>query len=93
MSARSPILAEMHYNRPSAFTPENLFREARRQKSIAEACVPAICVLDPDGDVVRRLKTTGGAQCDPSWACTRWRSHLALGPVLVGAPRKICYGM
>jgi uridine phosphorylase len=69
MSTRSPILADKHYDRPSAFTPENLFREARRQKTIAEARVPAICVLDPDGDLVRRLKSTGGAQCDPSWAC------------------------
>jgi uridine phosphorylase len=69
MSATSPILAEKHYDRPSAFTPENLLREARRQKSIAEARVPAICVLDPDGDIVRLLKFTGGAQCDSSWAC------------------------
>src|SRR5215469_16940505 len=29
-----PILAQKHYTQPSAFTPENLLREARRQKRI-----------------------------------------------------------
>jgi len=94
MSATSPILAEKHYDRPSAFTPENLLREARRQKSIAGARVPAICVLDPDGDIVRRLKFTGGAQCDPSWACYHTELYRAQGTELefglvgcaVGAP-------
>jgi uridine phosphorylase len=28
-----PILAGKHYDSPSAFTPESLLREARRQKS------------------------------------------------------------
>lgn len=46
-----PILAEKHYAQPSAFTPENLLREARRQKRITESRVPEICVLDPDGDI------------------------------------------
>jgi purine-nucleoside phosphorylase len=27
-----PILAQKHYTQPAAFTPENLLREARRQK-------------------------------------------------------------
>jgi hypothetical protein len=48
-----PILAQKHYAQPSALTPENLLREARRQKRIADASVPDICILDPDGDVVR----------------------------------------
>jgi uridine phosphorylase len=69
MSAKSPILAEKHYDRPSAFTPENLLREARRQKSIGEARVPAICALDPDGDLVRSLKATGRVRLDAAWAC------------------------
>jgi uridine phosphorylase len=68
-SAKHPILAEKHYDQPSAFTPENLLREARRQKSMAAARVPAICTLDPDGDLVRRLKGSGRAQLDASWAC------------------------
>jgi uridine phosphorylase len=64
-----PILAEKHYDSASAFTPQNLLREARRQKRIPEARVPAVCVLDPDGDLVRRLKATGRAAPDSAWAC------------------------
>ena len=35
-----PILAQKHYSTPSAFTPESLLREARRQKRIADASIP-----------------------------------------------------
>jgi uridine phosphorylase len=64
-----PILAQKHYTTPSAFTPENLLREARRQKRISGRGIPAICVLDPDGDIVRRLLAAGEARIDPAWAC------------------------
>jgi uridine phosphorylase len=65
----APILANKRYSERSAFTPENLLREARRQKDLSEASVPAVCVLDPDGDLVRRLEASGRAAHDPSWAC------------------------
>lgn len=65
----APILADKHYGEVSAFTPENLLREARRQKKIAAARVPSICILDPDGDLVRRLHSDGWARLDPSWSC------------------------
>jgi uridine phosphorylase len=64
-----PILAQKHYSTPSAFTPENLLREARRQKRVPAANIPAICILDPDGDIVRSLTTAGTARLDPAWAC------------------------
>ncbi len=64
-----PILAQKHYNTPSAFTPESLLREARRQKRITGTSIPAICVLDPDGDMVRRLLACGQARIEPAWAC------------------------
>src|SRR5262245_42580590 len=69
MMDHAPILAGKRYGAASAFTPENLLREARRQKGLAAASVPAVCVLDPDGDMVRRLKQGGRAQADPGWAC------------------------
>jgi uridine phosphorylase len=28
-----------------------------------------VCVLDPDGDIVRHLHRTGRASCSPGWAC------------------------
>jgi uridine phosphorylase len=64
-----PILTGKQYNAPSVFTPENLLREARRQKGLPEQPVPAICILDPDGDLVDYLQTTGQAQRHPAWAC------------------------
>jgi uridine phosphorylase len=64
-----PILAAKIHSAPSAFTPENLLREARRQKGLAALSVPEICVLDPDGDLVRRLRSAGRAHRDPAWAC------------------------
>jgi uridine phosphorylase len=65
----APILAHKSYEVASAFTPENLLREARRQKRIADGAVPPVCILDPDGDIVRRLKADGRASLDPAWAC------------------------
>src|SRR5258708_16397504 len=53
----------------SGFKPENLLREARRQKSRPEAPVPEICILDPDGDMVRYLCNAGLADHHPGWAC------------------------
>src|SRR5262245_50855758 len=64
-----PILDAKHYGEASTFTPQNLLREARRQKAIAEAKVPPVCVLDPDGDLVRRLTSNGQARLDHSWSC------------------------
>jgi uridine phosphorylase len=64
-----PILAHKHYSAASAFKPENLLREARRQKSLAEVPVPEICILDPDGDMVRHLRAAGLASQHPGWSC------------------------
>ena len=64
-----PILRDKAYDEISSFTRESLLREARRQKDLAEAPVPEICVLDPDGDIVRHLRLIGQATQDPTWAC------------------------
>ena len=64
-----PLLQHKLYDAPSAFTPDSLLREARRQKGLDVQNVPAVCVLDPDGDLVRRLRDDGRAQIDCSWAC------------------------
>lgn len=68
-SASPPILSRKHYQAPSAFTPENLLREARRQKKLPFASVPNVCVLDPDGDIVRHLRATERAHRHAGWAC------------------------
>jgi uridine phosphorylase len=64
-----PILRDKHHDAPSAFTPESLLREARRQKEIPDAAVPEVCILDPDGDIVRHLRAAGRARRAEGWAC------------------------
>ncbi|HRJ58762.1 MAG TPA: nucleoside phosphorylase [Anaerolineales bacterium] len=64
-----PIINDKDHSMPSVFTPENLLREARRQKSIPEGPVPGICILDPDGDIVQNLIASGQAKINPHWAC------------------------
>jgi len=63
------ILSNKDYNSPSVFLPENLLREARRQKDIAPCSVPSVCILDPDGDLVHYLKERGLAKKNTCWAC------------------------
>ena len=71
----APILEQKVYGEPAVFTPANLLREARRQKSLPEGTVPRICVLDPDGDIVEHLHETGRARENPYWACYHTRMH------------------
>ncbi len=57
------------HDAPSVFRPEHLLREARRQRRLPELSVPEVCVLDPDGDVVRALRHAGRARPGAGWAC------------------------
>ena len=70
-----PILRTKHPTEPSVFTPEALLREARRQKGIGASPVPEICILDPDGDIVRHLRAAGSAHGHPGWACYHTELH------------------
>src|SRR5579875_783812 len=65
----APILEAKDHAAPSVFRAENLLRAARRQKGLALASVPDVCVLDPDGDLVRALRRSGRARPDTGWAC------------------------
>lgn len=64
-----PILSDKHHESPSAFTPESLLLEARRQKGADTAAVPKVCLLDTDGDIVRQLRADGHAQRHQGWVC------------------------
>ena len=64
-----PILTDKDYAAASIFEPENLLREARRQKRLPPGSIPEICVLDPDGDILRTLVRTGRARRSSAWAC------------------------
>jgi uridine phosphorylase len=64
-----PIVGEKDHSAPSVFRPEALLREARRQRQLPLVAVPEICILDPDGDVVRHLKRTGAGRIHEGWGC------------------------
>ena len=90
----TPLLDNKNPSSPSVFLPAALLREARRQKGLAEVEVPPICILDPDGDIVRRLRNTGQARQFEGWPCyhTRLDSFALAGQTVgivgnaVGAP-------
>jgi hypothetical protein len=64
-----PILDNKHTTMPSVFAPEALLREARRQKGLTTLKVRPVCILDPDGDLVRQLRQIGAAQPFAGWPC------------------------
>ncbi|MHB8596313.1 MAG: nucleoside phosphorylase [Ktedonobacteraceae bacterium] len=92
--AEAPILHHKDYEAPSVFTVESLLREARRQKNLGSGRVPAICVLDPDGDLLDFLVERDYLHRHPAWACyhtTLWtfeQHGIEYGIVgrVVGAP-------
>ena len=63
------MLTKKDYAAPSVFEPKALLREARRQKGIAAANVPRLCILDPDGDIVSHLRREGRARPFDGWPC------------------------
>ena len=70
-----PLLSGKRYAEPSVFTAENMLREARRQKKVVEQPIPRVCILDPDGDIVRNLVAKGLAKQSTSWACYHSQLH------------------
>lgn len=73
------------FDEPSVFLAENMLRESRRQRGLANGPVPWFCVLDPDGDIVRYLVREHRAEPSASWAC--YHTHLweaTVGPVRFG---------
>ncbi|MCW6511548.1 nucleoside phosphorylase [Lichenifustis flavocetrariae] len=69
MPEGSPLLARDDHAAPSVFRPENMLREARRQKGLRLGYVPPVCILDPDGDIVRHVRGLHHATRSTHWAC------------------------
>ncbi len=68
-----PLFDNKNPSSPSVFVPAALLREARRQKGLAAVDVPPVCILDPDGDIVRWLRHAGQAQLFDGWPCYHTR--------------------
>lgn len=92
--SQDPLLHAKDYQAASVFQPANLLREARRQRNLPDEPVPAVCLLDPDGDIARYLASSGRGRKHPGWACYHtdmWTvdlSGLTIGVVgmAVGSP-------
>ena len=71
MDDRAPpfLFGVKQYGAASVFRPENLLREARRQRSLPDEAVPEICILDPDGDLQTYLRSSLRASPSRGWAC------------------------
>lgn len=81
----APILRNKNASAPSVFKPAALLREARRQKGLQTVNVPSVGILDPDGDIVRRLRQEGRSQPFEAWPCYHTRlDTFALGGRTVG---------
>jgi hypothetical protein len=74
------IFGDKNTSALSVFLPAALLREARRQKGLATVDVPPVCILDPDGDIVRRLRQTGQSPPFEHWPCY----HTELDTFLLG---------
>ena len=89
-----PSLIRTDHAETSVFQPESLLREARRQRGLELGPVPKVCLLDPDGDVVRWLQQTNRGQRSENWACYHtglWETEVEDTPIgvignAVGAP-------
>jgi len=89
----TPLLHGKDYPAASLFEPANLLREARCQR-LPDVPVPAVALLDPDGDIGRHLASSGTGHRHPGWACYHtemWTTDLGgldIGVVgmAVGAP-------
>jgi len=84
----------MDYTEPSVFTVDSLVEAAIAQKGLTRTPVPHLCLLDPDGDLVRYLVATGEGRRSESWPCyhsdlyvfTRGGQAVGVVGCAVGAP-------
>lgn len=66
-AASQPLRHEV--TAPSLFTPEALVAAVRAERPRTAEPVPAVCVLDFDGDLTDALVAAGAARPCPAWAC------------------------
>ena len=82
------------FGEPSLFEPAALLEASRLQRGLPSMPVPAVCVLDPDGDLADHAAVVSPTSKHPGWACYHtdlWILSTVVGPVGVvgrgvGAP-------
>ncbi len=73
---RSQYGEDHDLNSPSAFTPEELVSAVRVAKGLKDVAVPAVCVLDFDGDLTDWLVRHGKAAPFEPWACFHTKMYV-----------------
>ena len=74
-SDRCPLF-DHALNSPSVFKPEELVSSVRETRGLPELSVPALCVLDFDGDLTDWLSSHGMAAPFEPWACFHTTMYL-----------------
>jgi uridine phosphorylase len=64
------------YDEASVFTVASLVEAAIAQKGLTKTPVPPLCLLDPDGDLVRYLALKGEGRKSDTWPCYHSDLHL-----------------
>ncbi len=72
---KSPLL-DHALDQPAAFTPEALVDAVRAERGLAPEPVPAVCVLEFDGDLTDWLEDRNLVRPAPHWACFHTRMSL-----------------
>ena len=65
----NPPILDHPTGQPSAFTAKHLIDDLRRTRHVPEGTVPAVCILEFDGDLTDWLVQQDIAKPFPSWAC------------------------
>lgn len=65
----TPLLTRGDFEEPSMFRPDAMLREASRRRGLPCCVCPDVCLLDPDGDIVRYAQIVFGARRVAGWAC------------------------
>lgn len=63
------FLLTNNYAETSVFKPGNLIGTAIEQKGLHKEKMPPVCILDPDGDIVRYLLKCGETTKSDNWPC------------------------
>jgi hypothetical protein len=75
----NPPILDHAIEQPSAFTAKKLMEDFRRMRKVPSGDVPAVCILEFDGDLTDWLAQEGIAVPFPSWACfhtTMWATSI-----------------
>jgi uridine phosphorylase len=69
MAERPLPLLDHDLDAPSLLTPEALMDVVRTDRAVGQQPIPALCVLEFDGDLIDWLVRDGRARPHPGWAC------------------------